>query len=244
MFYASSLFLLLTLSVFSLPFCNKFVYKNNLQFKQVEKFCYKTTRYLYTKLLMWHLYPPCMVARVLLLMRAGLSALPRPPGARLSRAPLKTQTRLYWSVERSVQFSEIHRSNNWRTWTCLNMSNTNPGVNWEEAISPGLSPAAAAIAAMLVGNWAPCSAADSPEATITWPVPKEVAMDVGAWVTMVCAWMPALLSAVVDWILVGDGLNDGELATVVTIGAVDMTDAVFVAPTVVPLEKGGSSGLI
>lgn len=74
-----------------------------------------------------------MVAKVLLLMRAGLSALPRPPGVRLrARAP--------------------------------------PGANWDEAISPGLSPAAAAIAAKLalVGNWAPCSAADSPgDATIT-----------------------------------------------------------------------------
>lgn len=95
-----------------------------------------------------------MVARVLLLMRAGLSALPSPPGDRLSRAP--------------------------------------PGANWEEAISPGLSPAAAAAIAAklaLVGNWAAlCSAADSPgAATITWPVPKVVAMDDGAWVTMVCA---------------------------------------------------------
>lgn len=75
-----------------------------------------------------------MVARVLLLMRAGLSALPRPPGVRLSRAP--------------------------------------PEVNWEEAISPGFSPAAAAAIAAklaLVGNWAaPCSAADNPgAATIT-----------------------------------------------------------------------------
>lgn len=74
---------------------------------------------------------------------------------------------------------------------------TNPGANWEEAISPGLSPAAAAIAAKLalVGNWA----ADNPgAATITWPVPKLVARDVGAWVTIVCALMPALLSVVVD----------------------------------------------
>lgn len=52
------------------------------------------------------------------------------------------------------------------------MTNTNPGVNWEEAISPGLSPAAAAAIAAklaLVGNWAAlCSAADSPgAATIT-----------------------------------------------------------------------------
>lgn len=50
-------------------------------------------------------------------------------------------------------------------------SQTYPGANWEEAISPGLSPAAAAIAAKLalVGNWAaPCRAADNPgAATIT-----------------------------------------------------------------------------
>lgn len=48
---------------------------------------------------------------------------------------------------------------------------THPGANWEEAINPGLSPAAAAIAAKLalVGNWAaPCRAADNPgPATIT-----------------------------------------------------------------------------
>lgn len=82
---------------------------------------------------------------MLLLMRAGLSALPRPPGVKLSRAP--------------------------------------PGVNWED-ISPGLSPAAAAaIAAKLApGNW------DSPgAATITWPVPKVAASDVGTWLRMVCA---------------------------------------------------------
>lgn len=37
--------------------------------------------------------------------------------------------------------------------------------------------------------------------------------------------------------VVGDGLKDGELVAVVTIGVVEMTDAVFVAPTVVPLEE-------
>lgn len=37
--------------------------------------------------------------------------------------------------------------------------------------------------------------------------------------------------------VVGDGLKDGELVAVVTMGAVEMTDAVFVAPTVVPLKK-------
>lgn len=47
--------------------------------------------------------------------------------------------------------------------------------------------------------------------------------------------MPALLSAVVD--RTGDGLRDGELVAVVTIGVVEMTDAVFVAPPVVPLRK-------
>lgn len=113
------------------------------------------------------------------------------------------------------------------------MPDTNPEANWEEAISPGLSPAAAAIAAMLVGNWP----VENPgAATITWP-PKVVAMDVGAWVKTVCAWVPILLSVVEDWIVVGDGLKDGELVTVVTIGAVEMTDAVFVAPTVEPLRR-------
>lgn len=121
-----------------------------------------------------------------MLMRAGLSAQPRPPGVRLSRAPLDTwkQTRPFRSIEKRP-LSELCRSKNQKTL------NTNPGANWEEAISPGFSPAAAAIAAKLalVGNWAaPCRAADNPgAATIKWPVPKVVAMDVGAWVTMDCA---------------------------------------------------------
>lgn len=52
-----------------------------------------------------------IVAKVLLLINAGLKALPRPPGAKLRRAP--------------------------------------PGANCEDAMSPGLRPAAAAMAAML-----------------------------------------------------------------------------------------------
>lgn len=79
------------------------------------------------------LHTPWMVARVLLLIRAGLRALPSPPGARLNRAP--------------------------------------PGLNWDDAISPGFRPAAVAMAAKLApaGSWvAPCSAAVSPgDATIT-----------------------------------------------------------------------------
>lgn len=133
---------------------------------------------------------------------------------------------------------EHNRSNSERTG--LKTANTNPGVNCEEAINPGVSPAAAAIAAKLalVGSWAPCSAAESPgAATITWPVPKVVAMDDGAWVTMVCACEPTLLSVVVFWTDVGVGLNDGEL---VAVGVVEMTDAVLVAPTVVPLEENGA----
>ena len=121
------------------------------------------------------------------------------------------------------------------------MAFAHPGANWEEAISPGLSPAAAAIAAKLalVGSWAAfCNAADSPgEATITWPVPKVVARDVGACVNIVCSRVPALLtSADVDRAVVRDGLKEGELAAVI-IGAVEMTDAVFVTPTDVPSER-------
>lgn len=115
---------------------------------------------------------------------------------------------------------------------------TYPGANWEEAISPGLSPAAAAIAAKLalLGNWAaPCRAADNPgAATITWPVPTVVAIEVEAGVTLVCAFVTALLSAILAWLMVGDGLKDGELFAVVTIDAVEITDAVFVGPTVAP----------
>lgn len=100
-----------------------------------------------------------MVAKVLLLMKAGL---PRPPEVRLSRAPLDTQTRSFRSIEKTPEhLSKLHRSNNQRPR--LNITYTNPGANWED-ISPGLSPAAAAaIAAKPLGNWAPCSAADSPD---------------------------------------------------------------------------------
>lgn len=38
--------------------------------------------------------------------------------------------------------------------------------------------------------------------------------------------------------VVGEGLRDGELVAVVTKGVVEMTDAVFVAPTVVPERRG------
>lgn len=48
-----------------------------------------------------------------------------------------------------------------------------------------------------------------------------------------------MLSAVVDRMAVGDGLKDGELVAVVIMGAVEMTDAVFVAPTVVPVKRKG-----
>lgn len=48
-----------------------------------------------------------------------------------------------------------------------------------------------------------------------------------------------MLSAVVDRMAVGDGLKDGELVAVVNMGAVEMTDAVFVAPTVVPVKRKG-----
>ena len=65
---------------------------------------------------------------------------------------------------------------------------TYPGVNCEEAMRPGLRPAAAAMAAMLalVGSWAaPCSAADKlGAATITCPVPSVLAREDGAWVTV------------------------------------------------------------
>lgn len=69
----------------------------------------------------------------------------------------------------------------------MEKSETNPGVNWDDAISPGVSPAAAAMAAKLalVGSWAApsCAVVRPGAATITWPVAKDVAMDVGACVT-------------------------------------------------------------
>jgi len=102
-------------------------------------------------------------------------------------------------------------------------------VNWEDAISPELSPAAAAIAAKLPGNCAPCSAADSPDAdTISCPDPR---MFVGIWLKMVCI----LLSELLDRMVVGEGLKDGELAVVKIGVAAEMTDAVFVPMR----ERGG-----
>lgn len=53
--------------------------------------------------------------------------------------------------------------------------------------------------------------------------------------------MPALLSVDEDWLVAGvAGLTDGELVDVATIGVVEMTDAVFVAPTVVPWWRENS----
>lgn len=37
--------------------------------------------------------------------------------------------------------------------------------------------------------------------------------------------------------MVGDGLKDGELFAAVTIDALEITDAVFVCPTVVPVVE-------
>ena len=58
--------------------------------------------------------------------------------------------------------------------------------------------------------------------------------------TTVCSWVPSV-SAAVAWRAVGEGLSEVELVTAVTMGAVEMTDAVFVvAPIVVPeTEPGG-----
>lgn len=55
-----------------------------------------------------------MVARVLLLMRAGLSPPPRPP-VRLSRAPLDTRTSSFKSIEKTSDTeSQTHSSSNQR----------------------------------------------------------------------------------------------------------------------------------
>lgn len=92
----------------------------------------------------------CIVAKVLLFISAGLRAPPRPPGARLRRAP--------------------------------------PGANCEDAIRPGLNPAAAAMAAKLalVDNWVePCSADNPGAVTITCPVSKELGKEDTACVVAV-----------------------------------------------------------
>lgn len=133
-----------------------------------------------------------MVARVLLLMRAGLRALLSPPGVRLRRAPLNTQIRSSRSI--TILYNR-------EKFIYVKVAYTNPGANWGDVIKLELSPAAAAAMAAkleLVDSWAaPCSAAERlGDATITWPVPKDVATDVGACVTIACR--PALLSADVD----------------------------------------------
>lgn len=180
-------------------------------------------------------HTPWIVARVLLLISAGLNALPRPPGARLSRAPLiNTNKHTHFLITLTlISFFMFNRSSNKTTY---------PGLNCDEAMRPGLRPAAAAMAAMLalVGSCAaPCSAADRLEAaTITWPVPSVFTGVVCAWVTALAgSWVTE--SADTDCGAPGEGLSEGDEFAVVTVGTVEMVDAVLVAnePTVVPGRK-------
>lgn len=147
----------------------------------------------------------CIVASVLLLIRAGLIALPNVPGLRLNKAP--------------------------------------PAANCEDAINPGLRPAAAAMAAkLLAGNCAaPCSAVAAagwiPDVvTTTWPELMAEVMGVGAvWVVPVSL---ALDASVTPAEAEGEGLRDGDVRTEDTGGAVDITVAVLaVGVPVVPVAE-------
>ena len=67
---------------------------------------------------------------------------------------------------------------------------------------------------------------------------RVVAKDDGAWVALACSCAAAASDAV-DWAVVGEGLKVGEL--MVTLGTVEMTEAVLVvAPMVGPGEERGA----
>lgn len=107
---------------------------------------------------------------------------------------------------------------------------------------PGPSPAAAAAMAAspaLVGSWAaPCRAAERPDAvTITCPVPSVDAREEGACVSVFVSWAPPTSVAACT---VGEGLKEEGVIAEVAMGAVEITDAVFVvaAPGVVPGAAG------
>ncbi len=127
-----------------------------------------------------------------------------------------------------------------------NQNGTYPWVNCEDAMSPGLRPAAAAMAARLalVGSWvAPWKAAERlGAATITCPVPRVAAREDGAWLTAVTISWAEVCSEEGVCAAVGDGLSEGEDAAVVIKGAVEMTEAVLVVaePIVVPEGRKGS----
>lgn len=115
-----------------------------------------------------------------------------------------------------------------------NVEATYPAANCEDAIKPGFSPAAAAIAARLAfaGNCAaPCSAAAAaavcnPEAvTITWLVP--IAEDMGVEVVCVVLVSLALDASEVEAEAEGEGLREGEVTAEEAGGAVEITVAVL-----------------
>lgn len=124
----------------------------------------------------------------------------------------------------------------------LRLSKAPPGANCEGAIRPGLSPAAAAMAARLAfaGNCAaPWSAAAvcKPDAvTITWLVPR--GEDKGAEVVCVVLVSLALDASEVEAEAEGEGLREGEVTAEEAGGAVEITAAVLLEVlSVVPVTE-------
>lgn len=113
------------------------------------------------------------------------------------------------------------------------MEDTDPAANCEDAIKPGLSPAAAAMAARLAfagSCGAPCNAATAavckPEAvTITWLVPR--AADRGVEVVCVVLVSLALDVSDVEAEAEGEGLREGDVTAEEAGGAVEITVAVL-----------------
>lgn len=117
-----------------------------------------------------------------------------------------------------------------------------PAANCEGAIRPGLSPAAAAMAARLAfaGNWvapwrAAAAAVCNPDAvTITWLVPRAE----GRGVEVVCVVLVSLAldASEVEAEAEGEGLRDGDVTAEGAGGAVEITVAVLLeVVSVVPV---------
>lgn len=126
----------------------------------------------------------------------------------------------------------------------LRMSKAPPAANCEGAIRPGLSPAAAAIAARLAfaGNcaapWrAAAAAVCKPEAvTITWLAPRGE----GRGVEVVCVVLVslALEASEVEAEAEGEGLKEGDVTAEEAGGAVEITVAVLLdVESVVPVRE-------
>lgn len=122
------------------------------------------------------------------------------------------------------------------------MADTYPAANCEDAIKPGFSPAAAAMAARLAfaGNcaapWSAAAAVCNPEAvTITWLVP--IAEDMGVEVVCVVLVSLALDASEVEAEAEGEGLREGDVTAEEAGGAVEITVAVLLGMVSVVPER-------